>query len=101
MYLTCLPGLSLKASVQHSIKAVQTLGFPSLGTLILNVSTAHLPGAEVGLELGRCYFRGELGKTKETEGDESTYAVNVTNYCPALQVRKPLGFVKYSLWKPE
>ncbi|XP_035489892.2 uncharacterized protein LOC118310747 isoform X2 [Scophthalmus maximus] len=85
LYLTCLPGLSLKASVQHSIKAVQTLGFPSLGTLILNVSTAHLPGVEVGLELGRCYFRGELGKTKETEGDESTYAVNVTNYCPALQ----------------
>ncbi|XP_071348305.1 uncharacterized protein [Trachinotus anak] len=85
LYLTCFPSLSLKASVQHSIEAIQMLGFPSHGALILNVSTAHLPDVEVGLELGHCYFRGKWGEDKETEGDQSSYAVNVTNYCPALQ----------------
>ncbi|XP_026169161.1 uncharacterized protein LOC113134139 [Mastacembelus armatus] len=83
--ITSHPGLSLKASVQHSIEAMQTLAFPSHGAMILNVSTAHVPGVELGLELGRCYFRGKLGKTKSTEGDQSSYAVNVTNYCLALQ----------------
>ncbi|XP_070700951.1 uncharacterized protein [Pempheris klunzingeri] len=41
----------------------------------------------VGLELGRCYFRGNLGKSEasQTEDKQSFYAVNVTNYCPALQ----------------
>ncbi|XP_051279537.1 uncharacterized protein LOC127375918 isoform X2 [Dicentrarchus labrax] len=87
LHLTCHPHLSLKASVQHSIEAVQMLGFPTHGALILNVSTAHLPGVKAGLELGRCYFMANLGKTKasQTEGDQSLYAVNVTNYCPALQ----------------
>ncbi|XP_037642433.1 uncharacterized protein LOC119498040 [Sebastes umbrosus] len=87
LHLTCYPHLSLKASVQHSIEAIQMLGFPAQGALILNVSTAHLPGVEVGLELGRCYFRGNLGKTEasQTEEEQSSYAVNVTNYCPALQ----------------
>ncbi|XP_040911109.1 uncharacterized protein LOC121193056 [Toxotes jaculatrix] len=85
LHLTCLPSLGLKASVQHSIEAIQTLGFPSHVALILNASATHLPGVEVGLELGRCYFRGKLGKTKETEGDRSFYAVNVTNYCPSLR----------------
>lgn len=65
------------------------MGFPMHGALMLNVSTAHLPGVEVGLELGRCYFRGNLGKTTASQTEEqSSYAVNVTNYCPALQVRK-------------
>lgn len=64
------------------------LGFPSHGAVILNISNAHQPGVWVGLELGRCYFKGNLVKTKETEGDQSSYTVNVTNYCPALQVRK-------------
>ncbi|XP_029380652.1 uncharacterized protein LOC115057622 isoform X2 [Echeneis naucrates] len=85
LYLTCLPSLRLKASVHHSIEAIQALGVPSHGTLILNVSAAHLPGMEVGLELGHCYFRGKLGEAKETEADQSVYVVNVTNYCPALQ----------------
>lgn len=70
------------------------LGFPTHGALILNVSAAHLPEVEVGLELGHCYFRGNLEKSKssekETERSQSSYAVNVTNYCPALQVRKPV-----------
>ncbi|XP_069367779.1 uncharacterized protein [Paralichthys olivaceus] len=83
--LTSLPRFSLKASFQHSIEKIQTLGFPSLGALVLNVSTARLPGVEVGLELGRCHFRGKLGKSKEKEGDQSSYTVNVTNHCPALQ----------------
>ncbi|KAM6989140.1 uncharacterized protein LKV04_008860 [Tautogolabrus adspersus] len=85
--LTCHPNLSLKASVQHNIEAIHMLGLPSRGGLILNVSAAHLPGVEVGLELGQCYFRGNLGKTKTslTEEEESSYTVNVTNYCPALQ----------------
>ncbi|XP_044075986.1 uncharacterized protein LOC122887130 [Siniperca chuatsi] len=84
LHLTCHPHLSLKASVQHSIEAMQMLGFPTHGSLNLNVSTAHLPGVEVGLELGSCFFRCNLGKTKAEEG-QSFYAVNVTNYCPALQ----------------
>ncbi len=79
------------------------LGFPTHGAVILNVSTAHLPGVEVGLELGRCYFRGNLGKTQasQTQEEQSYYTVNVTNYCPALQVRKPISSVLYYLWKPE
>ncbi|CAK6952249.1 uncharacterized protein LOC121908222 isoform X2 [Scomber scombrus] len=89
LFVTCHPSLSLKASVQHSIEAIQMLGFPTNGALILNVSAAHLPEVEVGLELGHCYFRGNLEKSKssetETERSQSSYAVNVTNYCPALQ----------------
>ncbi|XP_029309262.1 uncharacterized protein LOC115022426 [Cottoperca gobio] len=84
---TCPPHLSLKASVHHSIEAIQKLGFPAHGALILDVSAAHLPGVDVGLELGRCYFRGHLGKTEasQTAVELASYAVNVTNYCPALQ----------------
>ncbi|XP_068593999.1 uncharacterized protein [Cebidichthys violaceus] len=86
LHLTCQPHLGLKASVQHSIEALQMLGFPAHGALILNVSAAHLPGVEVGLELGRCYFRGNFGKTEASNMEErSSYAVNVTSYCPALQ----------------
>lgn len=93
LHLTCHPHLSVKASVQHSVDAIQTLGFPTHGAIILNVSSAHLPGVEAGLELGRCYFRGNLGKTKAapTEEEQSSYAVNVTHYCPALQVRNLLA----------
>ncbi|XP_042284010.1 uncharacterized protein LOC121908222 isoform X3 [Thunnus maccoyii] len=84
--LACHPSLSLKASVQHSIEAIQTVGFPTNGALILNVSAAHVPEVEVGLELGRCYFRGKTTSSEtETERNRSSYAVNVTNYCPALQ----------------
>eukprot|EP00064_Thunnus_orientalis_P014659 superscaffoldBa00002579_g14706 len=84
--LACHPSLSLKASVRHSIEAIQTVGFPTNGALILNVSAAHVPEVEVGLELGRCYFRGKTTSSEtETERNRSSYAVNVTNYCPALQ----------------
>lgn len=66
------------------------LGFPSHGGITLNVSPAHQPGVEVDLELGCCYFRSNLGKTKASQREEEriSYTVNVTNYCPALQVRK-------------
>ena len=81
--------------MQHSIETVQMLGFPAHGALILKVSSAHLPGVELGLELGRCYFRGHLGKSEapQTEGEQASYAVNVTNYCPALQVRQPVSYM--------
>nr|XP_040026805.1 uncharacterized protein LOC120815845 isoform X3 [Gasterosteus aculeatus aculeatus] len=86
VHLTCHPHLGLKASVQHSVEAVQMLGFPAHAALLLNVSTAHLPGVEVGLELGRCSFRGNLGETDASNMEEqSSYAVNLTNDCPALQ----------------
>ncbi|XP_037314999.2 uncharacterized protein LOC119209652 [Pungitius pungitius] len=86
VHLTCHPHLGLKASVQHSIDAVQMLGFPAHGAILLNVSTAHLPGVELGLELGRCYFRGNLGEMDASYMEEqSSYAVNLTNDCPALQ----------------
>ncbi|KAM8851209.1 uncharacterized protein AB9W97_022010 isoform 3-T3 [Spinachia spinachia] len=86
VHLTCHPHLGLKASVQHSIEAVQTLGFPAHGALLLNVSTAQLPGVEVGLELGPCYFWGNLGETDASNMEEQlSYAVNLTNNCPALQ----------------
>lgn len=67
------------------------LGFPSHGAVILNVSTAHQPGVWIDLELGHCYFRGKLGQNEETEGDQSSYSANVTNSCPALQVREPIS----------
>lgn len=65
------------------------LGFPPNGGIILKVSAAHLPGAEVRVELGPCYFHGVCGllKSSQREGETSSYTVNVTNYCPALQVR--------------
>lgn len=65
------------------------LGFPPNGRIILKVSAAHLPGAEVRVELGPCYFHGVCGllKSSQREGETSSYTVNVTNYCPALQVR--------------
>ncbi|XP_068995564.1 uncharacterized protein [Embiotoca jacksoni] len=85
--LTCHPHLSLRASVQHFLEALKVLRFPTHGALLLNVSTAHWPGVEVGLELGQCYFRGNLGKIKpsQTEAEKSSYTFNVTNYCPSLQ----------------
>lgn len=88
LQLACQPGLSLKATVQHSVEAIWTLGFPTRGAIVLNVSTAHLPAAEVDLQLGPCSFRGRLGKAESPQRDEerSSYVVNVTNFCPALQV---------------
>lgn len=88
LHFSCHPNLHLKASVQHSVEAIQMLGFPTHGGITLNVSAGHLPGVEVDLELGGCYFRGNMGKTKASlKGEEpSSYTVNVTNYCPALQV---------------
>ncbi|XP_067330193.1 uncharacterized protein [Channa argus] len=83
VYLTYHPSLSLKASVQHTIEDIQLLGFPSHGALSL--STTQQPSVEAGLEVGRCYFRSKLGKTEETERDKSSYTLNTTNYCPALQ----------------
>lgn len=88
LQLACQPGLSLKASVQHSAVALQTLGLPTRGAMAINVSTEHLPAAEVDLEMGRCSFRGRLGKAESPGRDEErpSYVVNVTNFCPALQV---------------
>ncbi|XP_034558150.1 uncharacterized protein LOC117826305 [Notolabrus celidotus] len=86
--LTCHPYLSLKSSVQHSIETLQLLGLPSHGGLTLDVSTTHRPGLEVGVELGGCDFRGHFGGSRisQTEEEEQTsYTLNVTHYCPALQ----------------
>ncbi|XP_051809947.1 uncharacterized protein LOC110964699 isoform X2 [Acanthochromis polyacanthus] len=84
--LTCHPHLSLRASVRHSIEAIKMLQFPTHGALLLNVSPALVP-VNVGLELGRCNFRGNLRKIKasQTEAEESSYSVNVTSYCPSLE----------------
>lgn len=88
LQLDCQPGPSLKASVQHSVAAMRTLGLPTRGAVAVNISTEHLPAGEVDLELGRCSFRGRLGKAESPERDEErpSYIVNVTNFCPALQV---------------
>lgn len=88
LQLVCQPGLTLKASVQHSVAAMRTLGLPTRGVMAMNVSTEHLPAAEVDLELGPCSFRGRLGKAESSRRDEewSSYVVNVTNFCPVLQV---------------
>lgn len=89
LYFACLPHLSLRGSVQHSIGGLHALGFPAHSALALGVPTADLPGVELGLELGQCYVRvkAEEIKASETEREQSTYAVNVSHYCPALQVR--------------
>lgn len=88
LQLACQPSLSLKASMQHSVVAMRTLGLPTRGAIVMNVSNEHLPAAEVDLELGRCSFKGRLGKAESPGRDEerSSYVVNVTNFCPALQV---------------
>lgn len=80
--------------------AVTTLGFPSNGAIILKVSAAHLPAAEVSVELGPCHFRGICGLSKSShrEGETSFYTVNVTNYCPALQVRYINNSCPLVLW---
>nr|XP_057943014.1 uncharacterized protein LOC131138235 isoform X3 [Doryrhamphus excisus] len=85
--LTFQPSLSLNASVRHCIEAIQALGVPSNGALVVSVSSEQLPVATVGIELGNCHFSGHLGKTQvsEAEGNRLSYNVNLTNYCPVLQ----------------
>ncbi|XP_035760122.1 uncharacterized protein LOC102781844, partial [Neolamprologus brichardi] len=95
--LTCEPQLSLRASVLHSIEPIKKLQFPTHGELFLNVSTALLPGVEVGLEVGRCFFRGNVGKVKasQTETEQASYTVNVSSFCP-LQVSHAVSVAKTS-----
>ncbi|XP_054625428.1 uncharacterized protein LOC129177877 [Dunckerocampus dactyliophorus] len=85
--ITLQPRLSLNASVWHCIEAIQALGFPSHGALVLSVSAEHSPVVTVGLDLGNCHFSGHLGKTQfsDAEGNQFSYNVNLTNYCPVLQ----------------
>ncbi|XP_077415011.1 uncharacterized protein LOC144044458 isoform X2 [Vanacampus margaritifer] len=85
--LTFQPSLSLNASVQHSIEAIQALGFPSNGTMIISVSAAHLPIVKFGLEIGNCHFSGLLDTSKSSEAGNNgfSYSVNMANYCPVLQ----------------
>lgn len=85
----------MKGSIQHSLEAMQALGVPTHVALFLSASAAHLPAVDAGLELGRCYFRASLGKTLSSQTDEErpSYSVNVTNYCPALQVGLDQGRV--------
>ncbi|CAI5641741.1 unnamed protein product [Oreochromis niloticus] len=100
--LTCDPQLSLRASVQHSIEPIKKLQFPTHGELFLNVSTALLPGVEVGLEVGRCFFRGNVGKVKasQTETEQTSYTVNVSSFCPPLQEMKlPVSLALQGLLK--
>ncbi|XP_042083292.1 uncharacterized protein LOC102293428 [Haplochromis burtoni] len=99
--LTCDPQLSLRASVQHSIEPIKKLQFPTHGELFLNISTALLPGVEVGLEVGRCFFRGNVGKVKasQTETEQTSYTVNVSSFCPLQGMKLPVslalrGFLK-------
>ncbi|KAJ3594613.1 hypothetical protein NHX12_003920 [Muraenolepis orangiensis] len=83
--LECHPHFSLRGSVQHSMEAVQTRGVPTHGALVVAVSTAAPPsGVELGLELGECYFRSNLGRTQSPE-TLSAYAFNMSHHCPALQ----------------
>ncbi|KAF7669802.1 hypothetical protein LDENG_00124500 [Lucifuga dentata] len=83
----CHPHFSLKGSIQHSIEAIQALGFPTHSMLDMNISSADLPVMKVDLELENCIFRINLGQDKasETQRDQSSYAVNITHHCPALQ----------------
>lgn len=52
------------------------------------------------MELGPCYFRGICGLSKSShrEGETSFYTVNVTNYCPTLQVRHINNSCPLVLW---
>ena len=86
---SCHPHLSLKGSARHSLGALRTLGFPPRGALVLALSAEGHPGVELGLELGPCYTRASAGDKggSEITTDHSTWFVNVTHYCPALQVR--------------
>ncbi|CAB1444060.1 unnamed protein product [Pleuronectes platessa] len=100
MASACLPGgltVSMSSTASHAQFEVE-----SDACSVLLLASQHRGGEDrrtswngfvqqqcgplkVGLELGRCHFRGKLGKSKETEGDQASYTVNVTNYCPALQ----------------
>ncbi|KAM4551263.1 uncharacterized protein PAE49_015110 isoform 2-T2 [Odontesthes bonariensis] len=84
--LTCKPHLTLKASLVHFIEAIK-MQFPTQGELLLNFSTVSNPRVAIGLELGQCYFRGDMGNTvaSQTEVWQSSCSVNVTSYCPLLK----------------
>ncbi|XP_077359529.1 uncharacterized protein LOC144005296 isoform X2 [Festucalex cinctus] len=81
------PSFSLNASVQHSIEAIQALGFPSNGTMVTSVSAAHRPVVKLGMEIGNCHFTGLLEKCKSSEAENNgfSYSLNMANYCPVLQ----------------
>ncbi|XP_068195919.1 uncharacterized protein [Antennarius striatus] len=81
---TCLPHLRLEASVEHSIIAVETLGLPPHAAITLSVSTPRPAHVEGGLEVGPCYFGGNLGETRQVEEDQWLYSGNLTSYCPPL-----------------
>jgi len=86
------PRFSLRGSVRHSVEAARARGLPVRGALVLALpSTAAPAGVELGLELGECYFRSNLGQSgpPERQGQRRSppvYAFNMSHYCPALQV---------------
>ncbi|XP_037131472.1 uncharacterized protein LOC119136818 isoform X1 [Syngnathus acus] len=85
LLLTFQPRLCLNTSVQHSVEAIQALGIPSNGALLVSLSATHPPFMKVGLEIGNCHFSGLLNKSSEAESNRFSYSVEVANYCPVLK----------------
>ncbi|XP_029560066.1 uncharacterized protein LOC115156670 isoform X1 [Salmo trutta] len=76
---SCLPQLSLRSSIRHSLAGLHALGLPPRSALVLGISTGERPGVGVELELGQCRIRADSGENK------ANWVVNVTHYCPELQ----------------
>ncbi|XP_019901155.3 uncharacterized protein LOC105030387 isoform X2 [Esox lucius] len=74
---SCLPRLSFRSSIRHSLGELQALGLPLHAALVLGISTGDRPGVE--LELGRCRIRAD------SRENEARWVFNVTHHCPALQ----------------
>ncbi|KAL0966760.1 hypothetical protein UPYG_G00299790 [Umbra pygmaea] len=76
---SCLPQLSVRSSINHSLGGLKELGFPISSALVLGLSTSSRLGVELGLELGQCSIRAYSGENKDN------WVFNVTQHCPALQ----------------
>ncbi|KAM8838905.1 uncharacterized protein ACB058_015501 isoform 2-T2 [Synchiropus picturatus] len=85
--LTCHPSRTFRASFQHSIDLLRTLGFLQQGSVMLSVSPSPMLAVNFNLDLGRCYFNGNVENPKSSNAELSRflYAANLTSYCPALQ----------------
>ncbi|KAM6948683.1 uncharacterized protein FYW47_016632 [Aplochiton taeniatus] len=81
--VSCHPHLSFRGSGRHSLEGLRVWGVPDRGALLLAGSTGELPWVELGLELGQCHLKAKAGEMKALE---SSYAVNITHYCSALQL---------------
>ncbi|KAJ8011260.1 hypothetical protein DPEC_G00056310 [Dallia pectoralis] len=74
---SCLPRLTFRSSVHHTLGELRALGLPHHAALVLGVSTGDRPGLE--LELAECWIKADSVE------NEARWVFNVTHHCPVLQ----------------